>query len=35
LADEFPGSFYLLGGEGKRKKQKWYKKEFFHVGLGN
>jgi len=24
-----------LGGEGKRKKQKWYKKEFFHVGLGN
>jgi hypothetical protein len=35
LADEFPSSFHLLGGEGKCKKQKWNKKEFFHGGLGN
>jgi hypothetical protein len=35
LTDEFPSSFHLLGGDGKRKKQKREKKEFFHGGLGN
>jgi len=35
LADEFPGAFHLLGGEGASKKQKGEEEEFFHDRLGN